>query len=309
MDRNKIPIGFAISGVKGFSILREALSNPEINIKIVFQNKILNISYNEIKELCKKNRIKCIETTRIENYKNIISKNNIKLLFVIGWRFKIHAEVYNLLDKGIIVFHDSLLPKYRGFSPLYWAIINGEKITGTTAFFIDENIDTGDIIYQKKIQINSSDDINILTRKVIDSYKYIFRKIIWLLKENKYLPRRVQNHRAATYCIWRIPEDARIDWKNNAEDIYNLIRASKEPFYPAYTLFQGKKLYILEAMVTRYRKYVGITPGKVENIEIGDGVCILAKDGLIKIKKVRLEGDEGEKSAWDVINKLNLILQ
>jgi len=308
MLSNKINIGLAISGLKGLSMLEGALCSRNIDVKLVFLNRYNNSSYKEIKDLCNYKKIRYIETKKIEKHTYTIISENIEVLFIIGWRFKIPSQISNFFDKGIIVFHDSLLPKYRGFSPSFWALINGEKVTGVSAFFIAEDIDSGDIIFRKKISITSSEDINSLTTKIVNSYKAIFNKIIGLLLAGKELPRSVQNPNEASYCIWRTPEDAKINWHDNAEKISNLIKASKDPFFLPYTLFQGKKLYILEAQISKYRRYIGLIPGRVENIIKGDGVFILAKDGIIKIKKVRLEGEK-EKYAWDIIKNITVTLE
>jgi methionyl-tRNA formyltransferase len=308
MSGYAIPIGLAISGIKGLNILNEALRNKHIRVKLAFFNSKNNIAYGEMKELCEDKKISVIETNKIESHTNAIMTNGIKVFFVIGWRFKLVPRHFNFLDYGVIVFHDSLLPKYRGFSPLFWALINGEKKAGASAFYIDDDIDSGDIIMQKEFSIHPRDDIVSLTERVIESYALIFDRIVALLVAGKQLPRAAQKHDDATYCIWRSPEDARINWRENVNTIHNLIRASKEPFYLPYTLFNGKKMFILSAEISQYRRYVGSTPGKVENIRAHDGVYVLAKDGMIKLKKVRFE-DGQVRDAWDVIKNITVMFE
>lgn len=305
MEKKKLKVGLAISGVKGLKVLEETLGHPNVNLGIVFFNKSSNAFYSQIKRRCLNNEIESIQTTKIEECKDSILSLNIDVLFVIGWRFKIPSDISKYFNRGIIVFHDSLLPKYRGFAPVFWSLINGEKETGVSAFYIAEEIDSGEIIFQNKILINPSDDINTLTDRIVKEYRKIFNKIIEHLFNDKEMPRFPQDERQATYCIWRSPEDAKIQWQDNVEKINNLIRASKEPFFLAYTFFEKKKLYILEAEVSRRRKYVGSIPGRVESIEPGIGVFVLGGDGLIKIKRAMLEGQE-PKAAWDIINRLTV---
>lgn len=305
MEKKKLNVGLAISGVKGLKVLDETLAHPNVNLCIVFFNKFSNAFYSQIKTRCLKNEIKSFQTTKIKECKDSILSLNIDVLFVIGWRFKISSEFSKYFSKGIIVFHDSLLPKYRGFAPVFWALINGEKETGVSAFYIAEEIDSGKIIFQNKIPIKPVDDINTLTDKIVKEYRKIFNKIIKNLFNDKKMPSFPQDERQATYCIWRSPEDAKIQWQDNVEKINNLIRASKEPFFLAYTFFEGKKLYILEAEVSRHRKYVGSIPGRVESIERGIGVFVLGGDGLIKIKRAMLEGQQ-PKVAWEIINKITV---
>ncbi len=307
MARKKLKVGLAISGVKGLKVLEETLRNSNVDLGLVFFNKYANTFYQQIKELCRHRKIENIQTTKIQRYKDVIADANLEVLFVVGWRFKIPPEISEIFDKGIIVFHDSLLPKYRGFAPLFWVLINGEKETGVTAFYIAEEIDSGEIIFQRRIRINSSDDINTLTNRIVKAYCEILNNIIERLSTDKELPKIPQDEKQATYCTWRSPEDAKINWEDDVTKIYNLIRASKEPFYLPYTLFEGKRLYILDAEVSRHRKYVGLIPGRVESIKNGEGVYVLAKDGLIKIKRAMLEREE-QKDAWDIIKKTTVSL-
>lgn len=302
--KKKVPIGLAVSGYKGYEFLCNAVHNHRVLVEVVFLYEKNNEFHDKIQQFCNKHNIETRNTQKLENHAGFLKNKKISILFVIGWRYKISKVLFNLPLIGVIVFHDSLLPRYRGFAPTFWALINGEETTGITAFFIDEGIDTGDIIYQKKIKILKSSDINDLMLLISGAYKNVFNRIIRSVHEGKKLPRKKQNHKNATYCIWRNSDDAHINWSDSAQSISNLLRASKKPFYPAFTFYKGKKLFILDAEISNYRTYAGGVPGKVENVNPGDGVYVLAMDGILKIRKVQFERGE-EKDAWDVINTLN----
>lgn len=306
--KRKLPIGLAISGYKGYELLREAVDNNLVAVEVVFLYEKNNDYHNRIQQLCNNHDIETKYTIKLENHADVLRNKNISMLFVIGWRYSISKVLFSIPLIGIIVFHDSLLPRYRGFAPTFWALINGEESTGATAFFIDDGIDTGDIIYQKRIKIQKSFDINDLMPLVCNAYKNIFNKIIRDVIAGKKLPRKKQNHKNATYSIWRNSEDARINWSDSVQNIHNLMRASKKPFYPAFAFYKGKKLYILDAEISDRRKYAGSIPGKVEHITPGDGVYILAMDGILKLKKVQFEHAE-EKDAWDIIDTVRARLE
>lgn len=308
--RNKktISIGLAISGVKGLVLLKHALRNSYVDVKTVFSYYGNNAFFEEIKKTCKNHKIEFIEEKHIERFSDELKSKKLLFLFVAGWGFKIPKTLFNIPLQGIIVFHDSLLPKYRGFAPTFWTLINGGRETGVTVFFIATEIDSGDIIFQQKIRILDKDNINSLIDKVTNAYKNIFNKIISYAKERKPLPRKKQNDKNATYCIWRTTEDAKLIWTESACAIMNLLRASKPPYYSAFTFYSGKKLFVTDAEISNYRKYVGNIPGKVENIKKGDGVFVLTGRGIIKLKKVQVEGEE-ERNAWDVIKSIYTVLR
>ena len=297
--------GFAVSGVKGYRLLLHAISSAgKPTAGVVFSYREKNAAFEEIRDLCRKHGIEFIETSRLDRHSSLIAGRRLAALFVAGWGYRIDRSVFGLPGQGVIVFHDSLLPKYRGFAPTFWAVINGEKETGVTAFFIDDDIDTGDIISQQKVRILKDDDINTVTEKVIRAYGSVFDRIIRLLASQRRLPRRRQDHGRATYCIWRVPEDGLIRWEKSAKEIRDLVRASQAPYYQAFTTFEGRRLFVAEAEVCTARRYVGSLPGKVESIRPGDGVYVLTGTGLLRLRRVRLEGDE-EKDSWDVIKRLN----
>ena len=93
------------------------------------------------------------------------------IAFAIGWRFIIQQQTYTIPPKGTLIIHDSLLPKYRGFAPMNWAIINGETKTGVSLFFIDEGVDCGPIVDQLQTEITLTDTAQSVDEKIITLYE------------------------------------------------------------------------------------------------------------------------------------------
>ena len=224
-------------------------------------------------------------------------RNPVDLILMVNWRYIVPVEVYSRARCGCFVFHDSLLPKYRGFSPTVWAMINGESETGVTLFQIAEDFDTGDIVDQARVPIGPTDTI----AKVVAD---VSREYIEVVKRNfaKLLDGTVtcfpQNHEDATYtCKWT-PADARIDWRRCARDIYNLIRATTRPYPGAFTYWQGRKLTIWEAELdASARKYVSNAPGRVVDSHTDGSASVLTGDGAILVKTGQLEGEGRVDSA------------
>src|SRR5262249_4797663 len=150
-------------------------------------------------------------------------ENPIDLIFVVSWRYLLPMSLMTRARLGSVVFHDSLLPAYRGFAPTVWAIINGEQRCGVTAFHIAEALEPRDVISQVPATIEPEDTIAEVMTKVTSAYLSALEENLPALKEGL-APRSPQDHRNATYTCKRTPEDNLIDWRQSARQIFNLIR-------------------------------------------------------------------------------------
>lgn len=217
------------------------------------------------------------------DYKEIENSNS-DFVIVFGWRTLIDTKVNSYLKTGLIASHFSLLPKYRGFAPVQWAIINGETESGVTLFLInDGEIDSGKIISQIKVPITSGDysaDVDLkMTEGAIELFLKLFNEI-----ESSCITYKEQNEADATYTCRRIPEDGKIFWDKSSADIYNLIRAIAHPNPGAFCFFDGNKYIINKARTgdMNNKVFSGCIPGRVINID-NEGVEILCGSGTIKI--------------------------
>lgn len=213
------------------------------------------------------------------------------IAFAIGWRFLINQKTYSLPPKGTLIIHDSLLPKYRGFAPTNWAIINGETETGVTLFYIAEDVDSGPIVDQLKTDISPSDKVHEVDEKVTALYEKIIEKNFAALESGN-AKAVTQNEAEATFTCKRTPEDGRINWQQSAENIYNLIRATSEPFPGAFAYLRDKKIILWEARLPDKKlNYVGSIPGRI--IGKRDGLIeVLTGQGILQIKRLQFENEE-----------------
>ena len=170
------------------------------------------------------------------------------LILVIGWTRLLGPAVLAIPELGAIGFHASLLPRYRGRAPVNWAIINGERETGNTMFFLDEGVDTGDIIDQRRIPIEDSDDCSTLYAKVAAAGTDMLLQHLPALKAGR-APRRPQDESAATVMPRRRPEDGRIDWGRDSHSLFNWVRALTHPYPGAFTFHDGRKLFLWNVML------------------------------------------------------------
>lgn len=212
------------------------------------------------------------------------------LMIAVNWRYMVPCEVFQRPKLGSFVFHDSLLPEYRGFSPTVWAMINGENHTGVTLFEMSETFDAGDIIDQEAVAIDPDATIDLVTEEVTQTYLRLLSKN-WERLVSGDAPRRPQDPTRATYTCKRLPEDNRIDWSLPTNRIYDLIRAVTSPYSGAFSTMDGRTIRIWSAQrIHEPLNYVGRTPGRIVQVLPGEGSLILTGDGQLLLKTVQLEG-------------------
>ena len=161
-----------------------------------------------------------------------------------GWQRLICKEILDIPKLGTIGFHSSLLPKYRGRTPVNWAIIAGEKETGITMFYLTEEADAGDIIAQKTFPIMLNDDCNTVYKKSAKAGAELI--VEFLPKISKGVAPRLHNP-SRSYPAYpkRTPADGEIDFNRGAPDVYNFIRALTRPYPGAFTFLpSGQKVII-----------------------------------------------------------------
>jgi methionyl-tRNA formyltransferase len=151
-----------------------------------------------------------------------------------------------LAPLGTVNLHPSLLPRYRGRASINWAILNGDRRLGLTAHFVDEGIDTGDIIEQVSYEIGDDQDVGHCLNILYPLYGGITRKVLSHFECGR-VPRMAQDHSRATSFPRRRPEDGRIDWAQSARSIYNLIRAVAFPYPGAFTTLSGQAVTVWKA--------------------------------------------------------------
>ncbi len=288
-----------IGGTKRGYITLEALVSRDENVVGIislkqFDDEAENYE-SAIAEIAKANEIRLFETSNFaeKNYEHILS-DELKpdIAFVVGCRVLIPPEIYQIPCLGTLGVHDSLLPEYRGFAPLNWAIINGASHTGVTLFYLSELMDGGDIVAAKSITIASDNSAAELADRLCDKTKELVLETLPLFKANS-VPRIKQNYQDGSFSCSRSPEDGLIDWAESSQRVYNKVRGLSYPYPGAFTFYQGKKIVIHQAQLhPNPPNYTGRIPGKVVNISKSCGwVEVLTGDGVIRLCSLRLEGD------------------
>ncbi len=180
----------------------------------------------------------------VQNIKNLAPD----IILSVYYRSLISDEILKVAPLGAFNMHGSLLPKYRGRAPINWVLVKGEKETGATLHYMVAKADAGDIVGQKVVPIDNEDTALTLTKKVTVAACEIIKEVYPLI-ETKNLKPRKQDMSVSTYFGRRTPADGLINWNNEAQTIYNLIRAVTKPFPGAFFEENGKKIIIWRAKV------------------------------------------------------------
>jgi methionyl-tRNA formyltransferase len=191
------------------------------------------------------------------------------VIVVNSWYTKMPAELYDLPPHGTLNLHDSLLPKFTGFSPVLWALISGESEYGLTVHRMDDGLDTGDILVQHALSIGPGDTGTELVVRAMDLIPGVLREALDALKSGTAVW-RPQKKEDRTYFHKRSERDSLIDWGWPAEDLERFVRALSDPYPRAFTFYHGERIEVLEARVSDAR--YGGTPGRVIVQEGGGAV-------------------------------------
>lgn len=287
---------------RGYAILKKLvdLKANIVGILCLIEDPHEEAYHPKVTAIAKQANIPISYTDQVKpaGYQALLESLAPDLAFAIGWRYLITKAAYSVPPKGTLVIHDSLLPTYRGFAPLNWAIINGETKTGVTLFHIAEGVDCGAIVDQLATDIHLHDTAKTVDERIIRLYEDIITKNLPALAQGtaKATP---QDEAIATYTCKRTPEDGKINWQGSALQVYNLVRGLCEPFPGAHTTLQGKKIIIWEAALPeKVEHYVGCVPGRVLGKRDGF-IDVLTGDGVIRLKRLQFVG-EAQMQATDV---------
>ena len=207
-----------------------------------------------------------------EELREALAKADPDIIVANNWRTWIPPEIYALPRYGTLNVHDSLLPAYAGFSPLIWALINGEEEVGVTAHLMDAQLDAGAIVLQRAVEVGPRDTGTDLFHRTVDLIGPIVLEALDLIGSGR-APALPQDRSRASFFHKRSVEDSRIDWSWTAEELDRLVRAQSAPYPAAFTFHRGHRLEVVRATVSQGR--YGGTPGRIF-IREGDGVVVVA---------------------------------
>ncbi|EKO3884600.1 hypothetical protein P0F34_002752 [Vibrio metschnikovii] len=269
------------TGLKGLKTVHGIKEKTENIIVVIGKDrKVLNDYSEEILDFCKINNIQY-------TYDSLDNNLDFGLAIAAGWQ----KMIYDIPSDSLIVFHDSLLPKYRGFNPLVTALLNQDDYIGLTALTAAESYDCGNILYQVKIPISYPILIEDAINKVSDAYYDVAKIIYELFVENK-LKGVPQDENKATYSLWRDEEDYLIDWSSTAEGIQLKINSLGYPYLGASTTVNNELVRIKKSTLLNDVLIENRIPGKIIFFADGKPVVVCGK-GLLRLDEI--ENNHGKK--------------
>lgn len=239
----------------------------------------------------------------VREAEEIIRQLRPDLCLVVCWYWMLKDDLIKGIPHGAIGVHNSLLPKYRGGSPLVWAILNGEEEIGFSIFSLTSEMDAGQIWFQEKLVLPAQTGIGEALKNIEVRLIETLLSSWCSLLDGKVRP-RAQEHKDATYCAQRVPEDGKIDWSRGGKELVNFVRAQSSPYPGAFTIFKDEKVVLSEATLWS-SPYFGVS-GQVARIS-EDGVLIICGDHRAIVVKTVIH-DDITRPARDVFTSIKIRL-
>ncbi|CAM4205913.1 methionyl-tRNA formyltransferase [Lacicoccus alkaliphilus] len=244
--------------------------------------------YSDLSKVATEHGLKYVDFRHINDDEHIRLMEEMApdYIFVIGLSQLVGPRIINAARNGVIGFHPTALPKFRGRAAIPWQILLGVRASKCSLFYIDDGTDTGEIIDQEPYVIGGDDYAEDVEAASNAALKRMMPGVIQKIKDGA-LTSRPQDEAAATYLLKRVPEDGRIDWNDSVRDIHKLIRATSKPYPGAFSTYKGEKVIFWRGEVQTNDTYYGL-PGQIIRSG-GGGIEIFCRDGILKVTDYEME--------------------
>ena len=238
-----------------------------------------------VKERALQAGINVQQPERVKDPEFIEALKNLRpdIIIVVAYGQILPEEIIKLPGLGCINVHASLLPKYRGAAPINWCIINGEKKTGVTTMYMDRGMDTGDILMQRETEIKDDETAGQLHDRLALLGAELLIETLGGIERGS-VARKAQDHSEATYAPQLNRETGRVDWNNEAQSIYNLVRGTN-PRPGCYTQYRQQRMKLWGARVLD-RNSTG-TPGEITEVS-AEGLAVQTGWGTLLLTEIQM---------------------
>lgn len=226
-------------------------------------------------------------TLRDEEVVNTIRLLNPDVIVVVAYGKLLPREVLEIPPMGCINLHGSLLPKYRGAAPIQWTVLNGDKVGGATTMYMNEGLDTGDMILRYETEVGENETSGELFDRLAVEGADLLSRTLDLIAQGK-AERTPQNEENATYASMLDKSMCVIDWTKSCDEVHNLVRGLN-PWPVALTTLDGKRIKVI---ATRKSKLSG-KPGQVVSVS---PLTVACGDGSVEILTLQPEGKKSMDS-------------
>lgn len=270
----------------------EALVENKFNVVAVItapdkpQGRGQKLTASPVKECALKYNIPVLQPTNLKSPEFIEELRSYRANLQVVVAFRMLPEVvWAMPSIGTFNLHASLLPQYRGAAPINWAIINGEKETGVTTFFLKHEIDTGSIIFQEKEKINEDDDVGALYERLMKIGAALVVKTVKAIEGGNYPSQPQDESKEIKHAPKIFKETCEVNWNQPAESVRNFIRGLS-PYPAAWTTLNGKVFKLFKVKSTVDGKSA---PGQIDT-DNKTYLRVKTSDGWISILEFQPEG-------------------
>jgi len=258
------------------------------------------VHYSDIKDQALDLNLKIMQSENVnqKDFLNKLKQLEPDFIVVVAFGQKLSPELLAVPKYGCINLHASLLPEYRGSSPIHRAIIDGKKVTGNTTMYMAEGWDDGDIIYQQQVEISEDETVGELHDELAEKGAELLLKTLKDVKTGE-APRIPQDDSEATFAYKIDKSLGEIDWNKSAQDIHNLIRGVN-PWPGAYTELNDERIKIWKSSLTQ-QDNSDYQSGTIIKADQDAGILVQTGDGILAIEKLQLPGAKRLKAA-DFLN-------
>jgi methionyl-tRNA formyltransferase len=252
------------------------------------QGRGQKLIYSPVKENALKHNIPVLQPPNLKSpeFLQELKSYNANLQIVVAFRM-LPEVVWAMPSFGTFNLHASLLPQYRGAAPINWAIINGEKETGVTTFFLRHDIDTGSIIFQEKEKISEDDNVGTLYERLMNKGASLVLKTVQAIADGHYPSVPQPENLEIKHAPKIFKETCEINWNKSSEDIRNFVRGLS-PHPAAWTILNGKTFKIFKVTISDSKKSA-TTAGEI-NSDNKNYLYVKANDSWISIDELQPEG-------------------
>jgi len=286
----KLNIGYFADGLWSHLAFQKLIKDQDIEINFVCAR--FDTKDKTLRNYCSDYGIDYFKHENInsKDFIDCISKYECNLFVSMSFNQIFKTEIINLPNLKTINCHAGKLPFYRGRNILNWVLINDEKEFGITVHFVDEGIDTGDIILQETYPIKDSDDYSTLLQVAHVECANVLKSAINLIKSQSFSTIKQKDiHPVGLYCSKRKSGDEILDWNQTSREVFNFIRAICKPGPMSRSYVNGKEIKINKAEIVnnvpKYKSTVGLVLEKNDK-----GIYVKTIDGLVRLTEYEYDG-------------------
>ena len=258
----------------------------------------MKLAISPVKEYAISKKLNILQPEKVrknEEFIRHIESMKPEYICVVAYGKILPKELIEIPTKGSINVHGSLLPKYRGAAPIQWAVLNGDKETGITTMYMDEGMDTGDMILKETVQIGENETTGELWERLAKVGGKLLVETIKQIEEGT--APRIKQEGNFSMAPMLSKEMAKIDWENtNTAQIKNLVRGLN-PIMGAYTIINNKKIKIWKAEIADINLEIlkdanNYKPGEIVYANEKYGLFIKTKDGVLSVLELQPENSK-----------------